>query len=81
MLIGVCLLSAGSAAYAEPAQVGIDVWPPFTLTNLDGIADKKAACIFKAAGIDVAYKKFPWVRVYNMVMQGELQLSYGWVQN
>lgn len=68
-------------AHSEPKLVGVDVWPPYMLASGDGIADKKAKCVFDKANIDVEYKRYPWARVYNMVMHGELQLSYGWVIN
>lgn len=70
-----------SVAHSETKLVGIDVWPPYTLDSGDGIADRKAKCVFNKANIDFEYKRYPWARVYNMVMNGELQLSYGWVIN
>lgn len=75
-IIALTMLNQTSSA-AE--LVGIDVWPPDTLEDRSGIADKKAECIFNKAGIDVTYKKYPWARIYDMVTYGELQLSYGWV--
>lgn len=70
-----------SVAHSETKLVGVDIWPPYMLASGDGVADKKAKCVFNKANIDVEYKRYPWARVYKMVMHGELQFSYGWVVN
>lgn len=59
-------------------NVGIDVWEPYVNADRTGVADKKFLCVMREAGILPTYKKYPWPRIYKMVRDGEIEISYPW---
>lgn len=58
--------------------IGLDDWEPYVNADRTGIADKKALCLMHIAGITPSYKKYPWPRIYKMITEGEIDISYPW---
>ncbi|WP_299819275.1 hypothetical protein [uncultured Roseibium sp.] len=70
-----------TAAKSETFTFAIGDWPPFTSQDAPGFGlhARKVAETFRAAGHDVDFEFFPWLRSLEMTRHGSMPATFSWI--
>ncbi|PVB62017.1 hypothetical protein [Labrenzia sp. 011] len=71
----------GVAAKSETFTFAIGDWPPFTSPGAPGFGQhaQKVRETFQAAGHDVRFEFFPWLRSFEMTRHGSMPATFSWI--
>ncbi|MEM5583327.1 hypothetical protein WNZ15_12750 [Roseibium sp. AS2] len=75
------LVLQSTVAKPETFTFAIGDWPPFTSHDAPGFGlhAQKVAETFRAAGHDVEFEFFPWLRSLEMTRYGSLPATFSWI--
>ncbi|WP_068408452.1 hypothetical protein [Labrenzia sp. OB1] len=75
------LVLQSTAAKSETFTFAIGDWPPFTSRDAPGygLHARKVTETFRAAGHDVHYEFFPWLRSLEMTRHGSMPATFSWI--
>ncbi|MDF2392668.1 transporter substrate-binding domain-containing protein [Aeromonas sp. 2MA4] len=63
---------------ADEITVAVEAWPPYVQKDHTGVADTIVQCALTVRGHRLVYKSYPWPRIYSMIKNGLVDISYPW---